>query len=219
MKECFVCHSPFLPLYHVECGVSQMLIGKGSWMSGAIYPLCDATFAPFGVQVMREVAVLDTINPGGFYAARVRQFGQFAAASTHFRPDKAPWALCEGIEDPLYANVGGEEGQAALWATLRKLRLACAGLAQYLTQLQSRCATFCSVNLHPHLVHLCVCRNPRFWHLELSSQSGLLGNGEERHLGTGWILNRTISQGQRCPIAAQRFTCVPRVPVLASELV
>ena len=87
---------------------------------------------------MREVAVLDTINPGGFYSARVRQLGHFAAASTYFKPHKAPWALGEGIADPLYGNLGGEREQSELWSTLRKLRLACAGLAQYLQELQPR---------------------------------------------------------------------------------
>ena len=89
------------------------------------------------------MAVLDTIDPGGFYAARIRLFGPFAAASTSFKPDRMPWVFAEGIEDPLYGNVGGEAEQAALWGTLRKLRLACAGLAQFLHQLQDRCAPDC----------------------------------------------------------------------------
>ena len=87
-------------------------------------------------QVTKEVAVLDTINPGGFYTAKVRQLGHFACACTNFRPERAPWALEGGIEDPLYGNAGGREEQAALWGTLRKLRLGCAGLAQFLHHLQ-----------------------------------------------------------------------------------
>ena len=90
------------------------------------------------VQVLREVAVLDTINPGGFYAAKVRQLANFAAASTHFTSKRAPWAFGDGIEDPLYGNVGGHEEEGSLWRTLRKLRLSCAGLAQFLVELQSR---------------------------------------------------------------------------------
>lgn len=92
------------------------------------------------MQVLKDVAVLDTINPGGFYSARIRLLGPFAATSTSFRPSKMPWVFGEGIEDPLYGNVGGETEQAALWGTLRKLRLACAGLAQFLHQLQDRSA-------------------------------------------------------------------------------
>jgi hypothetical protein len=80
--------------------------------------------------------VLDTINPGGYYLAKVRQLGHFASVCANFRPDRAPWALAGGIEDPLYGNVGGQVEQAALWGTLRKLRLGCAGLAQYLHHLQ-----------------------------------------------------------------------------------
>lgn len=88
---------------------------------------------------MREVAVLDSMNPGGYYSARIRLFGPFAAASPYFKPKKAPWAFGEGIEDPLYGNGGGVVEQAALWGTLRKLRLACAGLAQFIHQLQDGC--------------------------------------------------------------------------------
>ena len=91
------------------------------------------------LQVLREVSVLDTINPGGFYTAKVRQLSVFAAASTFFTPKRAPWALSEGIQDPLYGNIGGEQEAANLWGTLRKLRLSCAGLAQFLVELQSRC--------------------------------------------------------------------------------
>lgn len=90
------------------------------------------------LQVLKDVAVLDTINPGGFYTAKIRLFGPFAAASASFKPDRMPWVFAEGIEDPLYGNVGGDAEQAALWGTLRKLRLACAGLAQFLHQLQKR---------------------------------------------------------------------------------
>ena len=87
---------------------------------------------------MREVSVLDTINPGGYYSARIQQLGHFAAASTYYRPEKAPWIHGEGITDPLYGNAGGREEESALWGMLRKLRLGCAGLAQYLSQLHSR---------------------------------------------------------------------------------
>ena len=33
-------------------------------------------------QVVREVAVLDNINPGGMYATRVRMLGRYAQAPT-----------------------------------------------------------------------------------------------------------------------------------------
>lgn len=81
--------------------------------------------------------MLDTINPGGFYTAKLRQFGNFAAASTYFTPRRAPWALSEGIQDPLYGNLGGEAESANLWGMLRKLRLSCAGLVQFLVELQA----------------------------------------------------------------------------------
>lgn len=89
--------------------------------------------------MLKDVAVFDTINPGGFYSARIRLLGPFAAASPSFKAGKMPWVFGEGIEDPLYGNVGGDSEQAALWGTLRKLRLACAGLALFLHQLQNRC--------------------------------------------------------------------------------
>ena len=84
--------------------------------------------------------MLDTINPGGYYSARLRQLGQFALASPSFetRQVHMRWAAEEGIEDPLYGNQGGSAEESALWGTLRKLRLACGGLMQYLLHLQPR---------------------------------------------------------------------------------
>jgi hypothetical protein len=45
------------------------------------------------------------------------------------------------IADPLYGNAGGAGEAAALHETLRHLRIACAGLINYLEGLNSRCVT------------------------------------------------------------------------------
>ncbi len=42
------------------------------------------------------------------------------------------------IVDPLYGNTGGAEEAAALQHTVHHLRLACAGLLNYLVQLDKR---------------------------------------------------------------------------------
>ncbi len=88
------------------------------------------------VQVLREVAVFDTINPGGFYAARVKPLGAYAAAAP-----RAPGPLppCGDIPDPLYGNSGGADEAERLQAAVAQLRLACAGLLAHLHQLHARC--------------------------------------------------------------------------------
>ena len=90
------------------------------------------------LQVLREVAVFDKINPGGRYAARVKQLGSYAAPgrTTPLRP--APSEADPDIIDPLWGNMSGEAEVAALWRLLRQLRLACKGLLTHLLELQSR---------------------------------------------------------------------------------
>lgn len=48
------------------------------------------------------------------------------------------FAGCEDIADPLYGNAGGAGEEEALQATVRHLRLACAGLLNYLVELDKR---------------------------------------------------------------------------------
>ena len=87
-----------------------------------------------GVQVFREVAVLDKINPGGFYSSRIKLLGSFQppAASRAATADS-------DIPDPLYGDLEG----ADLLACIARLHLACRGLMGHLLQLQARCAVFC----------------------------------------------------------------------------
>jgi hypothetical protein len=90
-------------------------------------------------QVLREVAVFDTINPGGFYAARVKPLGAYAAAApgaSHAAPGGLPPR--GDIADPLYGNSGGAGEAARLRAAVAHLRAACAGLLSHLRQLHSR---------------------------------------------------------------------------------
>ena len=87
-------------------------------------------------QVLREVAVFDTINPGGFYAARVKPLGAYAAAAPR---GPGPLPPCGDIADPLYGNSGGADEAERLQAAVVQLRSACAGLLAHLHQLQARC--------------------------------------------------------------------------------
>jgi len=51
------------------------------------------------------------------------------------------------IADPLYGNAGGAGEAAALRDTVRHLQLACAGLLNYLVELDARCAlVWCRVS-------------------------------------------------------------------------
>lgn len=45
------------------------------------------------------------------------------------------------IADPLYGNAGGAGEAAALRETVRHLQLACAGLLNYLVELDKRCGS------------------------------------------------------------------------------
>jgi hypothetical protein len=101
-------------------------------------------------QVLREVAVFDTINPGGFYAARVKPLGAYAAAApgaSHAAPGGLPPR--GDIADPLYGNSGGAGEAARLRAAVAHLRAACAGLLSHLRQLHARRALCACLPPHP----------------------------------------------------------------------
>ncbi|KAK9798148.1 hypothetical protein WJX73_009718 [Symbiochloris irregularis] len=88
--------------------------------------------------VLREVAVFDTINPGGHYAERVRLLGSYAVPGRARPLRPAPSSQDPDISDPLWGNLGGEDDTAALWGLLRQLRLASKGLLTHLIELNSR---------------------------------------------------------------------------------
>ena len=88
--------------------------------------------------MLREVAVFDTINPGGFYAARVKPLGAYAAAAP-VGPGGLP--QCGDIADPLYGNSGGADEAERLQAAVAQLRSACRGLLAHLCQLHARYGT------------------------------------------------------------------------------
>lgn len=81
------------------------------------------------IQVFREVAVLDKINPGGFYSSRIKLLGSFQHLAT-----RTVAAADPDIPDPLY----GELEEAALPDCIATLRQACRGLLAHLLQLQAR---------------------------------------------------------------------------------
>ena len=82
------------------------------------------------VQVYREVAVFDAMNPGGGYSNRVQQLGNFAGSQAS--------TFSEDINDPLYGNSGGGQERVALLAAVHQLRTACTALLQKLMHLQAR---------------------------------------------------------------------------------
>ena len=90
-------------------------------------------------EVVREVAILDALNPGGNYVGRVKCIGPFGAAARR----AAPGAVVEDIADPLYdMHVDAMTRKAALQKTAQQLAFACRGVATYLLDLQSRCHTY-----------------------------------------------------------------------------
>jgi protein-tyrosine-phosphatase/ribosomal protein L13E len=86
-------------------------------------------------EVLKEVAVLDAINPGGFYAGRIRRLGPFGMAA----PRASPRRVAEDIDDPLYGLHPSADAEAAtVRGAARELAFACRGLASYLLALQAR---------------------------------------------------------------------------------
>ena len=81
------------------------------------------------MQVFREVAVLDKINPGGFYSSRIKLLGSFQHLATRTMAAADP-----DIPDPLY----GDLEETAVPGCIASLRQACCGLLAYLLQLQAR---------------------------------------------------------------------------------
>eukprot|EP00887_Chlorella_sp_A99_P005558 scaffold1.g5558.t1 len=120
-------------------------------------------------EVVRDVAVLDNINPSGLYFTRVRQLCSFAPAAAALRrapppevqqqlrqqqrqrpassrpagastaPVGAPPLAPAEIADPLYATASSAQEAAALRATVHQLTAACRGLLAYLLLLRRRC--------------------------------------------------------------------------------
>jgi protein-tyrosine-phosphatase len=87
-------------------------------------------------EVIRDVSMLDAINPGGNYSGRVRVLGPFGMAARR----STPVQVVQDIADPLYdMYTDSAAEQAALQNTARELAFACRGLATYLLDLQARC--------------------------------------------------------------------------------
>ena len=87
-------------------------------------------------EVIKEIAILDTINPGGNYSGRVRTLGPFGMAARRAIPS----SVAVEISDPLYDLCDDESAQqVALQGIAQELAFACRGLATYLIDLQVRC--------------------------------------------------------------------------------
>jgi hypothetical protein len=107
-------------------------------------PILEAN-AIYNLQVVKEVAVLDNINPGGLYAARVRLLGSFSPTSAVFA---GPPALeADDIPDPLYGNTGARTELLRLRNTVQQIRAACKGLLQHLLDLDKRLVIACQFNV------------------------------------------------------------------------
>eukprot|EP00850_Spirogloea_muscicola_P011292 SM000069S20729 [mRNA] locus=s69:600082:603228:+ [translate_table: standard] len=79
--------------------------------------------------VLKEVSVYDTINPGANYSSRVRRLGEFARTRT-----------IKDIDDPLYGNMQGPEELDALRDVLADVQCSCAGLVDKLEEIRSTLA-------------------------------------------------------------------------------
>ncbi|KAK9814279.1 hypothetical protein WJX72_003320 [[Myrmecia] bisecta] len=90
-------------------------------------------------EVLREVAVFDKINPGGFYSLRVKLLGTYVSAARSFSALDSPFADSNDINDPLYGNAWSERELAALRVTIQHIQAACEGLLEHLVQLEQRC--------------------------------------------------------------------------------
>lgn len=88
-------------------------------------------------EVLKEISILDTINPGGNYSGRVRTLGPFGMAARRATPSQ----VAIDISDPLYDTYCESESaqQEALQGIAQELAFACRGLATYLIDLQVRC--------------------------------------------------------------------------------
>jgi len=93
-------------------------------------------------EVIRDVSMLDAINPGGNYSGRVRVLGPFGMAARRATPGQ----IVQDIADPLYdMHTDSASEQAALQSAAQELAFACRGLATYLLDLQARCGKFVSL--------------------------------------------------------------------------
>lgn len=93
-------------------------------------------------EVIRDVSMLDAINPGGNYSGRVRVLGPFGMAARRATPGQ----IVQDIADPLYdMHTDSAAEQAALQSAAQELAFACRGLATYLLDLQARCGDFVSL--------------------------------------------------------------------------
>ncbi|BDA51113.1 probable low molecular weight phosphotyrosine protein phosphatase at N-terminal half [Coccomyxa sp. Obi] len=88
-------------------------------------------------EVIKEVAVLDNINPGGLYAGRVKLLGRYSPKAAAFAGP--PSLGAEDIPDPLYGNTGGRAELLRLRTSVQQIRASCRGLLQHLLDLDRRC--------------------------------------------------------------------------------
>lgn len=65
-------------------------------------------------EVLREVAVLDTINPGGAYSSRVHRLGRYLSAQRRFSPHLVRGWLCCNV-DVLLAPPGTHSLECAIY--------------------------------------------------------------------------------------------------------
>lgn len=98
-----------------------------------MYRAVSTTIVACAMQVYREVAVFDAINPGGGYSSRIQPLGSFAGSAS-----LQQGMFAGDIPDPLYGNSGGAQERQALLAAVHQLRTACRGLLQRLLALHSR---------------------------------------------------------------------------------
>ncbi|KAL4431051.1 hypothetical protein ABPG75_006307 [Micractinium tetrahymenae] len=91
-------------------------------------------------EVVREVSVLERLNPGGAYLTRVHRLNEFARAGQLVFKDRC-LLVPEDVPDPFYGLVSAAAELASLRSTVHSIVLGCRGLMAYLLKLRSKCGS------------------------------------------------------------------------------
>lgn len=107
--------------------------------SDSVFADLILVFDKFTAQdVLREVTLMEWINPRGGYGAKVRKLGEFHPEFFSATEDEQTDLEQGDIEDALWGNQGGKEELFALRKTAEDIVQACDGLAMFLYRLKEK---------------------------------------------------------------------------------
>eukprot|EP00210_Caulerpa_lentillifera_P003686 g3519.t1 len=87
------------------------------------------------ILVYKDISILDTINPSGYYSSRLKLIGEFSFVCFGFDSE----IDFMEIGDPWYGNMDSQQDIEALRVVGRKLLVSCKGLLTYLNMLKKKC--------------------------------------------------------------------------------